>query len=59
MKVTFLVDGESPDFGVFRKGETRDLRPGMERLLIKRNIAVLSSSKDAKKIKRGLKNGKK
>ncbi len=44
MKVRFLCDGESPDFGTFKKGDVKDLKPEAERLLIARGVAELSST---------------
>jgi hypothetical protein len=46
MKVRFLKDGESPEFGVFKKGDVKDLDPSIERVLIKRGIAENVSAPD-------------
>lgn len=52
MKVRFLQDGESPDFGVFKKGQVIDLPPDAERTLIERGVAELSSVEDGYKPKK-------
>ncbi len=49
MKVRFLKDGESPEIGPFKKGEVRDLKPKLERILIERGVAELSSTPKTKK----------
>jgi len=41
--VKFLVDGESPVFGKFKKDEKRGLPAKIEKVLIERGIAVESS----------------
>jgi hypothetical protein len=46
MKVRFLTDGESPKFGVFKKGDVKDLDPSVERTLIRRGIAENVSAPD-------------
>ena len=51
MKVRFLQNGESPDFGAFKKGQVIDLPPDAERTLIERGVAELSSIEDGYKPK--------
>lgn len=57
MKVRFLIDGESPEFGPFKKGEERDLAPGVERDLVERGVAELTDKRGYKKGKGGKGNG--
>ena len=44
MKVRFLCDGESPQFGKFKKGDEKDLAPKTERAFIERGLAENISS---------------
>jgi hypothetical protein len=46
MKVRFLTDGESPQFGTFKKGDVKDLDPAVERTFIRRGIAENVSAPD-------------
>jgi hypothetical protein len=52
MKVRFLQDGESPDFGAYKKGQVIDLPPDAERLLIERGVGELSSIEDGYRSKK-------
>ena len=59
MRVRFLISGNAPGIGPFKKGDVRDLLPGKERILIDRKVAELSSIEDGYKPKEHKKEKKK
>lgn len=51
MKIKFIKDGESSNFGVFEKDQIKDLDKDQAEILIKRQLAVAvkEKGKDGKK----------